>query len=193
MILYMTYDIIGQCSICSAAALRRPRCGSGPAATLPRLCRPGPALAEPLGPDPLRLGDRHHPGAPHPDVQLVEPAAVAPVPQRVGRGVSNTPIVLEAVRDSGVTVAADEAWNDKGGAPQHVGHRSDVEAGQVRVAGRVIEHGHSSSLHDAVWCQVNGLKRAEIHQGHLLVRTTVHRRLEGKLRPIGHKVQLKKS
>ncbi len=60
-------------SIRSTAALRRPRCGSGLAATLPRLCRPGPALAEPLGPEPLRLGDRHHPGAapaeaPHPDV-----------------------------------------------------------------------------------------------------------------------------
>ena len=178
----MNYDIIGQCSIRCAAALRRPRCGSGHAATLPRLCRPGPALAEPLGPDPLRLGDRHHPGAapavaPHPDVHLVEPAAVAPVPLRVGRAVSNTPIVLEAEWDSGVTVAADEARNE-GGAPQHVGHRADVEAGQARVACRVIEHGHSSSLHDAVWGQVNGLKRAEINQGHLLVRTTVHRRLE---------------
>jgi hypothetical protein len=81
----MNYDIIGQCSIRSTAALRRPRCGSGHAATLPCLCRPGPALAEPLGPDPLRLGDRHHPWAapavaPHPDVHLVEPAAVASVP-----------------------------------------------------------------------------------------------------------------
>jgi hypothetical protein len=89
----MNYHIIGQCSIRSAAALRRPRCGSGHAATLPRLCRPGPALAEPLGPDLFRLGDRHHPGAapavpPHPDVHLVEPAAVAPVPLRVGGGVS---------------------------------------------------------------------------------------------------------
>ncbi len=71
----MIYDIIGgmigQYSIRSAAALRRPSCGSGLAATLPRLCRPGPALAEPLSPDPLCLGDRHHPGsapalAPHP-------------------------------------------------------------------------------------------------------------------------------
>jgi hypothetical protein len=60
----------------------------------------------------------------------------------------------------------------------HVGHRADVETGQARVAGRVIEHGHSSSLHDAVRGQITGLKRAEIHQEHLLVRTTVHRRLE---------------
>ena len=52
----MTYDIMGQCyqlchrQISSAAALRRPRCSSSHAATLPRLCRPGPAapaLAEP--------------------------------------------------------------------------------------------------------------------------------------------------
>jgi hypothetical protein len=131
----MTYDIIGQCSISSATTLRRPRCGRGLAATLPRLCRPGPAFAEPLGPDPLRLSNRHHPGAapaavPHPDVHLVEPAAVVPVPLRVGGGVSNTPIVLEAVWDSWVTVAADEARNE-GGAPQQVGHRADVEAGQA--------------------------------------------------------------
>ena len=31
---------------------------------------------------------------------------------------------------------------------------------------------------DAVWRPVNGLKRAEINQGHLLVLTTVHSRLE---------------
>ena len=59
------------------------------------------------------------------------------------------------------TPTAYEAWNE-GGASQHVGHRADVEAGQARVAVRVIEHGHSSSLHDAVQDQVNGLKRAEI-------------------------------
>ncbi len=54
-----TYDIIGQCSIRSAAAMCRQR-RPGLAATLPRLCRPGPALVEPLGPDPLRLSDRHN-------------------------------------------------------------------------------------------------------------------------------------
>ncbi len=112
----MAYDVNGQCSIRSAAALCWPRCSSGLAATLPRLCRPDSALAKPLSPDPLRLVDRHHPGAasavaPHPDVHLLEPAAVAPVPLRVGGGVSSTLIVLEAVWDSGMTVAADEAQN----------------------------------------------------------------------------------
>jgi hypothetical protein len=73
----LTSDIIGLCSICSAAALCRPSCSSGLAATLPRLCRPGPALAEPPGTDPLRLGDRHHLGAapataPHPEVWMVK-------------------------------------------------------------------------------------------------------------------------
>jgi hypothetical protein len=87
----MTYDIIGQCSIRSAPAFGRPRCGCGLAATLPRLCRPDPALAESLGPDPLRLGDydRHHTEAapavaPHPDVHLVDPATVDSAPLRVG-------------------------------------------------------------------------------------------------------------
>ena len=57
----------------------------------------------------------------------------------------DTLIVLEEVWDSGVTVAADEARNE-GSAPQHVSHREDVlvEAGQARVACRVIEHGYSS-------------------------------------------------
>ncbi len=118
----MNYDIIGQCSISSAAALRRPRCGSGLAATLPRLCRPGPALAELLGPDHLHLGDRHHPGeapavVPHPDVHLIEPAAVALVLLRVSGGMSNTLIVLEAIWGSGVTVAANEARNEGGCSP----------------------------------------------------------------------------
>ena len=136
-------------------------------ASLPSLCCPGPALADAHAPDPLSLCDGHHPGAapavaPHPDVHLVEPAAVAPVPLRVGRAVSYKPVVLEAVWDSGVTIAADEARNE-GGAPQHVGHWADVEAGQARVAGRVIEHGHSSLLHDAVRSQIDGLKRAELN------------------------------
>ncbi len=48
-----------------------------------------------------------------------------------------------------------------------------VEAGQVRVAGRIIEHGYASLLHDTVWGQLNGLKCAEVHQGHLLGRVTV--------------------
>ncbi len=58
----MTYDIIDQCSIRPAAALGSPLCASGLAATLPRLCRPEPALAETLAPYPLRLRDRHHAG-----------------------------------------------------------------------------------------------------------------------------------
>jgi hypothetical protein len=49
-----------------------------------------------------------------------------------------------------------------GGAPHHVSYRADVESGQVLIAGLVIEHGHSSQLHDAVWIQIDGLKRAEV-------------------------------
>jgi hypothetical protein len=70
--------------------------------------------------------------------------------QSDGGGASKMQIVLEAVWNRGVTIAADEAQND-GGAPQHVCHRAHVEAGQARVAGRVIEHGQSNLLHDAVW------------------------------------------
>ena len=171
------HDIPGG-SICSssAAALAPPRRGSGLAATLPRLCGPDPALAETLSPDPLRLRDGHHPSAapavaPHPDVHLVEPATVAPVALCICRGISKARIVPEAVWNCRVTVAADEARNE-GGAPKYVGHGADVEAGQAWVAGRIIEHGYTSLLHDTVWGQLNGLKCAEVHQGHLLVRVT---------------------
>ena len=126
-------------SLCSAAALGSPARSSSLTATLPRLCRPDPALADTLAPDPLRLSDGHHPGAapavaPHPDVDLVEPAAVAPVPLRVGGGASKALIVLKAMWNRGVTIAANEARNE-GSSPQHVRHRADVEAGQTRVAG----------------------------------------------------------
>ncbi len=73
----MTHDIImiGQCSIRPAATSDSPCCGSGLAATLPRLCRLDPALAETLAPHLLSIGDRHHPAAaravaPHPDVAM---------------------------------------------------------------------------------------------------------------------------
>ena len=46
----MTYDIGGLCSIRPAAISGSSRCVSGLTATLPRLCRPDPALAETLAP-----------------------------------------------------------------------------------------------------------------------------------------------
>ncbi len=75
------------------------------------------AFADTLASDPLSLCYGHHPGvapavAPHPDVHLVEPAAVAPVPLRVGGGTSKTLIVLEAVWNRGVTVAVNETRNE---------------------------------------------------------------------------------
>ena len=55
------------------------------AVSLSSLSCPDPALPDMLVADPLSLCDGHHPGvapavAPHPDVHLVEPAAVAPCP-----------------------------------------------------------------------------------------------------------------
>ncbi len=73
----------------SAATLGSSCRSSSLAALLPSLCSLGPALADTLAPDPLSLCYGHHPGAalaitPHPDVLLVEPAAVAQVPLRGG-------------------------------------------------------------------------------------------------------------
>jgi hypothetical protein len=97
-------------SLRPAATLGSANCSrSGLAVSLPSLSCPDPALADTLAPDPLSLCYGHHLGVapavvPHPDVQLVEPAAVAPVQLRVGGGASKTPIVLEAVWNHGVTV-----------------------------------------------------------------------------------------
>ncbi len=71
-------------SLHSAATLGSVGSGSGLPALLPTShCCPGPALAEKLALDPLRLCNGHHQGAApaialHPDVHLVELASVAP-------------------------------------------------------------------------------------------------------------------
>ncbi len=62
---------------------------------------------------------------------------------------------------------------ESGSSPQDVCHLADVKAGQPRVAGQEIQHEHASSLHDTVRGEFDGLKRAEINQGHLFVRTSV--------------------
>ncbi len=94
------YDIMTSTLMLSATTLGSAGSSRCLATSLPSLCCPGPALADALAPDPLRLSlcDGHHPGAapaiaPHPDVHLVEPAAVAPIPLRVGGGASKTLIV----------------------------------------------------------------------------------------------------
>ncbi len=93
--------------------------------------RPPGACSRWDSPYSLSLGDRHHAGAapavaPHPDVHHVEPAAVAPVPLRVGGGVSEskTQIVLEAVWNRGVTVAANEARKVLSWGPSPSSHMS---------------------------------------------------------------------
>ena len=85
------YDIMTKASLARPAATlgSANRSRSGLAVLLPSLSCPDPAFADTLAPDPLSLCYGHHPGvapavAPHPDVHLVEPAAVAPVPLRVG-------------------------------------------------------------------------------------------------------------
>jgi hypothetical protein len=78
------------------------------------------------------------------------------------------------VQQNSTDVAANEEWN-QGCSSQDVSHwpGADVEAGQQRVVGRIIQHGHSSSLYDTAGGPIDRLKRAEIHQGHLFVRIAV--------------------
>jgi hypothetical protein len=90
-----------------------------------------------------------------------------------------------------VTVASDEARNE-GGAPQHVGRRANVEVGQAQVASRFIEHGHSSSLHDAVRGQVTQVKGSNVLK-YTRDTSLCEPLCTDALRPVDYKVQLKKS
>jgi hypothetical protein len=65
-----------------------------------------------------------------------------------------------------VTVVADETRNEGGSAP--------ADRYRGREGAEAIEHGHSSPLHDAVRSKIDRLKHAEVHEGHLLVQSTVH-------------------
>ena len=77
------------------------------------------------------------PVAPHPQIDLVQAAAVAAVGPRVGGSAGElTWMVAEAVRYSGMLVSPDEA-GDHGHAAQNVLDGADVEAWKGRAAGRI--------------------------------------------------------
>ncbi len=93
------------CLICYATISSSTNC-SGLIVSLPSLCCPG-----------------HHPEAstaiaPHPDVRLVESAAVSPVLLHVSGGSPKTPITTKEVLNHGVTVLAYERLNDGARLPQ---------------------------------------------------------------------------
>jgi hypothetical protein len=121
----------------------------------------------------------HNPGeapavvAPHPHVYLIELVAAALVLLCVSQGAYKMLLTLEEVWIIGLLLMNTE-WKE-GGEGQHICHRADVKAGQVLIAGWVMEHGHSRPQHDSdtVWSQIGGLNCAEVYLGHLLVRSTV--------------------
>ncbi len=118
----------------------------------PSLCCPYTVLADTKAPDPPSLCNQHHPGAaltitPHPDAPLIQSAVIAQIPLclKLHR------LFLKRSK-SGVTVAANEELNELGSESlQHVWHWADANAGQLLVAGWVIEHVHSSSLQHCLW------------------------------------------
>ena len=48
---------------------------------------------------------------------------------------------------------------------QDIPSQENVQAGEVRAAGSIIEHGHSVALRDRIWSQCDGFKNVEEHQG----------------------------
>ena len=94
---------------------------------------------------------------PHPNVDLIKPAAVASSIPAVSH--SSLP-VSKAAGQGWSPVPSHEAWREWHPA-QDVPRQVKVQAGEVRAAGSIIEHGHSVALRDRTWGQRDGFKSAE--------------------------------
>ena len=105
------------------------------------------------------------PIAPHPEVELIEPASVAS--PHAGICSSSSP-VAEAVGQGGMCVAADIARHQRH-TSQHIFCSANIQAGQVSAAGSVEEHWHSAALHERVGRQFDGFKGAEENKRQLSV------------------------
>ncbi len=86
--------------------------------------------------------DRHRPAlappvAPHPEIHLVQSAAVPAILLGICKCRPIDSAVLEFVWNNLMRVAVDEA-GDEGGSLQYICHVTDVQAGQTRVTGSVV-------------------------------------------------------
>ena len=52
---------------------------------------------------------------------------------------------------------------------QDIPSQANVQAGEVKAACSIVEHGHSVALSERIWSQFDGFKSAEEHQGEFLV------------------------
>ena len=63
------------------------------------------------------------------------------------------------------------------------------EAGKVRAAGSIKEHGHNVALHDSIWSQCDGFKNAEEHQGEFLALPEMTKGASGENNPFQKPVE----
>ena len=80
--------------------------------------------------------------APHPNVDFIKPAAVA---STIPAGSHRPLAVPKAVGQGWRPVPSHEAWRERCPA-QDVASQAKVQAGEVRAAGSIVEHGHSVAL-----------------------------------------------
>ena len=128
-------------------------------ATLHSVCSPPASVRDGSLPLQLRLGDSNpawlSPAVtPHPIVYLIKPAAVASSIPAVSH---SSLAVSKAVGQCWSPVPSHEAWREWHPA-QDVPRQAKVQAGEVRAAGSIVEHGHSVALRDAPGVKVMGSK-----------------------------------
>ena len=99
---------------------------------------------------------RHSEGNPY---DLIKPAAVASSIPAVSH---SSLAVSKAVGQCWSPVPSHKAWREWHPA-QDVPRQAKVQAGEVRAAGSIVEHGHSVALRDRTWSQRDGFKSAEEH------------------------------
>ena len=75
--------------------------------------------------------------------------------------------VSKAVGQGRSLVPSHKAWREH--PAQDVPSQAKVQAGEIRAAGSIVEHGHSVALHDRTWSQRDGFESAEEHWSEFLV------------------------
>ena len=134
-------------------------------ATLHSVCSPLASVRNGSLPLQLSLGDSNPAWltpaiTPHPNVKLTKPAAVASSIPAVSH---SSLAVSKAVGQGWSPAPCHKAWREWHPA-QDAPSQAKVQAGEVRAAGSIVEHGHSVALRDRTvrtWSQRDGFESAE--------------------------------
>ena len=98
---------------------------------------------------------------------LIKPAAVvSSIPAVSHRSLTTSKAVWQGWSPVPLHEEAWQEWHPAQDIPSQA--NVQPEAGEVRAAGSIVEHGHSVALHDRIWSQCDRFKSSEEHQGEFL-------------------------